>query len=345
MKILLLTHAFFPQVGGLETVARVLAEEFLASGHEVRVVTQSPGDAADDRSRFPFPVHRRPGGAELWRLTRWCDVFFQNNISLQTLWPLLLARRPWVVVHQTWLTRVGGATGWQDRLKRAVLRFGTSVAISRAVAERLPVAAEQIGNPYPADVFGLRAEVPRTRELAFLGRLVSDKGADVLVEALAILRDDTGLTPDLTMVGEGPELAALRALADRLAVSGQITFAGQQTGETLVRTLNAHRVLVVPSRLPEPFGVVALEGAACGCVVVGSEEGGLPDAIGPCGLLFPNGDAPALADALARVLTDDSLRAEVAAAAPAHLERHHPRQVAAAYLRIFERVRRPASRG
>ena len=328
----------------METVAGVLAEAWVARGHEVRVVTQSAGNPDEDRARFRFPVHRRPGAGELWRLARWCDLFFQNNISLQTLWPLGLVRRPWVVVHQTWLTRVGGATGWQDRLKRALLRFGTSVAISRAVADRLPVAATRIGNPYAAETFGLRPEVPRTRPLVFLGRLVSDKGADVLIEALAILRDTAGLTPDLTIVGDGPELPALRSLADRLALTAQIEFVGQRTGEALVRTLNAHLVLVVPSRLPEPFGVVALEGAAGGCLVVGSEAGGLPDAIGPCGLLFPNGDARELARVLARALTDAALRAEVAAAAPAHLERHQPRQVAEAYLQVFDRARNASVR-
>lgn len=339
MKILLLTHAFYPQIGGLETVARVLADEFTARGHEVRVVTHSSAPPAGDKEHFAYTVHRRPGPRELLGLTRWCDVFFQNNISLQTLWPLLLARRPWIVAHQTWLTRVDGSIGWQDRLKTQLIRFGSPVAISRAVAAPLPVRAELIGNPYQAEVFGLRPDVPRADALVFLGRLVSDKGADTLLEALAILKNtDPGMTPPLTVVGDGPELPALRALAERLGVAGQVTFVGQQTGETLVRTLNAHRVLVAPSRLAEPFGVVALEGAACGCVVVGSAGGGLPDAVGPCGLLFPNGDAPALSRALRTALTDDSLRERVAAAAPAHLARHSPGEVAAAYLRLFERA-------
>ena len=60
-----------------------------------------------------------------------------------------------------------------------------------------------------------------------------------------------------------------------LGLERQVEFTGVLQGETLVRTLNAHRIMVVPSRTPEPFGVVALEGIACGCVVVGSEGGGL----------------------------------------------------------------------
>ena len=121
LKILLATHFFYPNIGGLETVARVLAEEFLTLGHAVRLVTTSaarPGES--DAGMFPYPVHRAPGGGELLRLMRWCDVFFQNNISLRTLWPLALVRRPWVVSHQTWLTRVDGTVGWQDRLNDAL---------------------------------------------------------------------------------------------------------------------------------------------------------------------------------------------------------------------------------
>ena len=341
MKILLLTHAFYPHIGGLETVARVLADEFLSLGHEVQLVTPSPreveGRVSDDARTFGFPIHRQPNARTLLGLARWCDVFFQNNISLQTLWPLLFVRRPWVVAHQTWLTRVAGSIGWRDRLKMFLIRFGSPVAISQAVAEPLPVRAEIIGNPYQAALFGLRPEVARDRPLAFLGRLVSDKGMDLLLEALDILKREDGMTPILTVIGDGPERTALEAFAR--SHGERVEFVGQKTGEELVRLLNAHRVLAVPSRLAEPFGVVALEGAACGCIVVGSNLGGLPDSVGPCGLLFPNHDAPALAAALRRALTDETLRAAVAAAAPAHLERHSPRRIAERYLEVFERAR------
>lgn len=340
MKILLLTHAFYPHVGGLETVARVLAEEFLALGHEVRLVTPSPvevdGRVSDDARQFAFPVFRRPEASRLLQLTRWCDVYFQHNVSLRSLWPLLLVRRPWVVAHHTWLTRVDGTIGWQDRLKMFLLRYGFPVAISQVMADLLPVPAAIIGNPYNAKLFKFQPDVPRDRSLVFLGRLVSDKGVDLLLEALAILQREDGAAPALTVIGEGPERAGLTETAAQLGLP--VEFVGQQTGEELVRQLNAHRVLVVPSRLAEPFGVVALEGAACGCIVVGSEQGGLPDSIGPCGLLFPNHDAPALAAALRRALTDEALRAAVAEATPGHLERHSPRRIAERYVRMFERA-------
>ncbi|MDD5350266.1 MAG: glycosyltransferase family 4 protein [Chthoniobacteraceae bacterium] len=337
MKILLSSHAFFPNIGGIESVSELLAAEFTRRGHEVVVVTRTPGP---DETRRPFRVLRRPGGRALLGAVRWCDVFFHNNISLQTLWPLLWVRRPWVVAHQTWIARLDGRLDWHDRLKRFLLRFAAAnVAISRAVAASLPVPCVLIPNPFRDDLFCRMPGVERSGGVVFLGRLVSDKGADLLLRALRLLKGE-GLVPRLTVIGDGPEAGALRELARELGVAEQVDFAGPRGGLELARMLNAHRVLAVPSRWAEPFGVVALEGIACGCGVVGSREGGLADAIGPCGITFPNGDVPALAAALREALTRPDLAAQWEAAAPAHLAAHTARAVADAYLEVFEKSTR-----
>lgn len=337
MKILLATHTFFPDVGGLETVARVLGEQFVAAGHEVILITRSTtrDEAAD--AQFPFPVLRRPPIFKMFSLLRWCDVYFQNNISLRTLWPLLVVHRPWVVSHQTWLTRVDGRTGWQDRLKKFLIRFGAPIAISRAVAVPLGVPVTIIGNPYQDQLFRKLPGVWRERDIVFLARLVSDKGGDLTLEALALLKKN-GLTPSLTVIGDGPERGNLEKMAADLGLTEQVTFAGMRTGEDLVRLLNEHRIMVVPSRLAEPFGVVALEGIACGCALVGSESGGLADAIGPCGLTFPNNDAAALADRLFQLLMDKMLCAELRSHCEAHLANHTGVRIAQAYLEVFKRA-------
>ncbi len=342
MKILLATHAFYPSIGGLETVARILAEEFVRQGHEVKLIAQTPQPnrtPAEEEQDFGYPVYRRPGFGEMRRLITWCDIYFQNNISLNTLWPLAFVHRPWVVSHQTWLTRDSGKQGWQDRLKKFLIRFGSPIAISKAVAAPLPVPATLIGNPYQDQLFRLLPDVERDRDIVFLARLVSDKGGDVTLAALADLKR-SGLTPALTIVGDGPERENLERMAERFGVASQVTFTGMLTGETLVRMLNRHRVMVVPSRLAEPFGVVALEGIACGCALVGSEKGGLADAIGPCGLTFPNGDFQAMAQCLRRVLREDELCAGFRRAADEHLAKHSPARIAAAYMEVFERVLR-----
>jgi glycosyltransferase involved in cell wall biosynthesis len=322
VKILLGSHHFFPSTGGIETVSNLLAREFVSLGHEVRVITQTPG-----KGEFPFAVIRQPGALELLRQVRWSDVFLQNNISLRTLWPLLFVRRPLFIAHQTWITNPDGTTGWQHRLKRFVLRYATSFAISAAIADSLPCPSVLVGNPFDNEIF-TDAAGSRPNELIFVGRLVSDKGAALLLDALKLLKT----RPRLTIVGDGPERAALERQAQELQGQAQIEFVGSRKGEQLAGLLRQHQVLVVPSLWQEPFGIVALEGIACGCVVIGSAGGGLAEAIGPCGATFPNGDAPALAAAISRLLDDPVERDRVREKAPAHLARFAPRRVAAVYL-------------
>ncbi len=325
MKILLGSHHFFPSTGGIETVTNLLAHEFVARGHEVRVVTETAGNGD-----FPFAVVRRPGALELIRHLRWCDVFLQNNISLRTLWPALLVRRPLFIAHQTWITNPDGSTSWQHGLKRFLLRYATSFAISDAIAKSLPVPSIHVGNPYNDKIFK-NGTGQRTRQLIFVGRLVSDKGAGLLLDALKLL----DFKPTVTIVGDGPERAALekQAAASRL----QVEFAGSRQGEELADLLRQHEVLVVPSLWQEPFGIVALEGIACGCVVIGSAGGGLPEAIGPCGVTFPNGDAPALADAIKQLLDNPVERDRLRQNAAAHLARFTPHRVATVYLETMAR--------
>src|SRR5213075_1573200 len=172
--------------------------------------------------------------------------------------------------------------------------------------------------PYNDRVFRLIPGVTRDEDIVFVGRLVSDKGADLFLHALKLLQNDS-LLPNLTIIGTGPEEQNLRRLTTELALDRQVTFAGQKSGAVLAEILNRHRVLVVPSRWAEPFGIVALEGIACGCVVVGSGKGGLKEAIGPCGLSFENGDAGALAAQLKQLLTEPGLQSTLRQNAEEHL--------------------------
>jgi glycosyltransferase involved in cell wall biosynthesis len=329
LKILLGSHHFFPSTGGIETVTDLLAREFVTLGQEVRVITQTEGAGA-----FPFPVVRRSSLAELSRQVRWCDVFLQNNISLRTLWPLLFLRRRLFIIHQTWLGDGSRSLSWPDRLKRAVLRYATNLSISRAIAEKLPCPSITIGNPFDDDIFRDPGNQARSSDLVFVGRLVSDKGVDLLIDSLALLHQ-SGKPVRLTIVGDGPERQTLEQQTKKLGLSSSIIFVGNKTGSQLADILNAHGILIVPSRWPEPFGIVALEAIACGCVVVGSEEGGLPEAIGPCGLTFPNGDAGALAAVLQELLSNPDRVVGLRQGAREHLARFRRREVARACLQLM----------
>jgi glycogen(starch) synthase len=339
LKILISSHAFLPSVGGLENASMILAEQFVRAGNDVRLITQTP--SAEDLD-LQYPVIRRPRPHTIVGLLGWCDVYFHNSISLRTAWPLLLVRRPWVVAHQTWIPE-GAGGGWAGRLKHYLLARSTNVSISAAIAAELRTPPLVIGNPYDDSVFRELPRVARDRDLVFCGRLVEDKGAAILLEALGILRR-RNLSPGLTIVGGGPEEPKLRATVHALALDEQVRFAGIKQGHELARCLNAHGIMVVPSIWREPFGIVALEGIASGCVVVGSEGGGLKDAIGPCGVTFPNGNAEALAARLEDLLNSPRSIAQYRANAAAHLSGYTSAAVAEKYLRVFADAIRPHPR-
>ncbi len=332
MKILISSHAFAPSIGGIETVGELLAAEFVRLGHEVTVVTQVAAAGADE---LPYRVLRQPSLRALVRAIQWSDIFWHNNLSLRTLWPALLLSKPVVITHQGSYIRKPRGIDLVQRLKHLIVRHTTSVAGSMAIAACFATNSRLIYNPY--DVRNFFAETPgeeRTGDLIFLGRLVSEKGVDLLLEALATLRS-RGRFPRLTIVGGGPELASLQQLATNLGLGEQVAFSGPKRDAALRSLLHQHKILVVPSRYDEPFGIVALEGIACGCVVVGSNGGGLPEAIGPCGVTFPNGDSRALAEAIARLMEEPSERKHLLEQAPEHLARFHPATIAEAYLTLF----------
>jgi glycosyltransferase involved in cell wall biosynthesis len=158
----------------------------------------------------------------------------------------------------------------------------------------------------PARATGQRLEV------SFLGRMVPDKGADVLIEALALLdRDDIHATV-IGSQGFDPlarpsryELALRRTAAP---LGPRVEFLPFQSRPRVTRLLGNADVAVVPSRWPEPCSLTVLEGMAAGAAVIASDIGGIPEASGGAALLVPPDDAEALADALA-ALADD--RAEL----------------------------------
>jgi glycogen synthase len=332
MKILLSSYAFYPSVGGLEAVSAMLAEQFSLRGHEVVIVTQTAGEW----KTAGYEVVRRPAKRRLCQLVRWCDVYLQNNMNLRAAWPLLFISRPWAIINN-------GAIpdNFTGLAKRFCARFAAASGVSEDAARNIG-ARIVIPNCYEDGVFRELPEVTRDGALMFLGRLVSEKGVDVLLRALHQLKGE-GLAPALTVVGGGPEEASLRELTASLDLGAQVRFAGVMRGEELVRELNRHKIMVAPSTYREPFGIVALEAIACGCVVVGSEQGGLREAIGPCGVTFPNGDASGLAARLKALLLDEEKMRACRSRAAEHLARFTRKNVADTYLRVLERLRRPSA--
>ena len=314
-------------------MSALLAQEFYRLDHQVVVVTQTSEEGTEE---FHFPVVRQPSLGKLFDLIKWCDIFWHNNLSLRTVWPAFVLSKPIVITHQGSYCAQPTGLDLPLRFKRAIANRVTSVAISKFVADCFSTRSHIIPNPYDARMFAQPSHTSaRSSELLFVGRLVTEKGLDLLLDSLAQLRS-RGLQPRLTIVGSGPELTAMQKLSESLGLRDQVEFAGPKLGAELVEIFRQHNILIVPSRYDEPFGVVALEGIAGGCVVVGSSGGGLPEAIGPCGVTFPNGDAERLTGAIEELLRTPDNRDRFLAKAPEHLARFHPASIAHQYLELFQ---------
>jgi glycosyltransferase involved in cell wall biosynthesis len=331
MKIAMTTIPFLPQVGGMETVASLLARELTKLGCEVKVATMT---ASEQKDSFPYEVVRQPSRLELWRLYRWADVYLQHGPSLKFGWPVFFGRKPAVIVHHIWMAESSGIPLFGKWLRLSFLKRCRNLAVSSALGKSLPVPWQVVPNPYDDESFRLLPEIPRHRDLVFLGRLESAKGAGDLIDALGILKARS-CEPTVTIIGSGSIKDELELKVRELGLAKSVNFAGAKQGNELAKILNGHRIMVLPSRWLEPFGIVALEGIACGCAVIGSSGGGLPEAIGPCGAIFPNGDVVTLAEKIETLLNSPDLLADYQQKFVGHLSQHGRHAVSKKYLAIF----------
>jgi glycogen(starch) synthase len=298
MKIVIVSLYFPPRVGGLENIMYGLAQRWHEMGHTVTVFTTTPG-----KDRYDFEVIRSLSLLKLWIAVRHGDVFVEANISLKTTWVGFLYRKKWFVIHHA---LYDGGEYLKRKLKRCFILFSNNIAVSNFIASTLPADSTVIPNFYDEVIFRKLPEIRKDKEIVFLGRLVSDKGLHLLVKALHILASQR-VYYTLTVIGEGPERESIIKLVDECHLQDRVEFVGPKKGQELVAILNQHQVLVVPSVVRESFGIVVLEGLACGCKVVVSNGGGLPEAAGSFGVLFKSGDTDDLAKEI-RVAMDENMQ-------------------------------------
>lgn len=331
MNILLESRVFYPSVGGLEVMSHELATAWQERGHQVRIVTVTPLEGADELE--DLDVVRRPSFAVFRELLQWSDAFVQSGISLKSLGSALLAQRPIVFIHHNILKRPPGRVGIRNQLKRVATYLGHNVAISRPVGDSIPGPKTRIPNTY-RPIFRDAPEIPDAEcsGLLFVGRLVSVKGCDLALDALAYLHAN-GEEMSLAICGDGPERPALEKQAQNLGLEEYIHFEGWTAPSELARYYAQAEVALIPSRY-EPFGIVALEALSCGCPVVAARTGGLPEAVGTCGLLFEPGNVEALAEKIHEA-RKPAVRERLRSHQEEHLACHHIDHIADRYLDVL----------
>ena len=234
-----------------------------------------------------------------------------------------IAGTPMVTTYYGAELRLAARSKLFTRLLRAgAKRSARNVAISRHTAADVArlTGVEPDVIPYSvAFTPHVRSTTAEAREFTvlFVGRLVERKGVAVLLEAWA----RAGLpNARLVIVGDGPDRAALEAMAVAKGVDPTVDFRGRVSDAELGAAYSTADLFVLPAVLDargdtEGLGVVLLEAMASNVPVLASAAGGITDVIvdGESGILVPPGDAAALSGALQRVQRDPELRARLAA--------------------------------
>ncbi len=343
MKIL---HIFRAPVGGLFRHVRDLAAEQARTGHEVGLVCDSrTGGEMGERAlaelapalslgilRIPMP--RLPGPADLSALhavrrhvTRTGADILHGHGAKGGLYARLsrnTARAIYTAhggsLHYSWKTPHGALF---LGVERALLSRTDGVIFvcdyeRRAFEEkvgRARCAHAVIHNGLREDEFAPVTPEADAADILFVGELRMLKGVDVLIEALALLRDQ-GRPVSTLIVGDGPDREEFEELVERRKLADLVRMPGAMPAR---EAFPKGRVMVVPSRA-ESFPYIVLEAQAAGLPLIASEVGGIPEMTEPASLVPPD-DPAALAGRIASVLDDPEAEERAAGHIPALKER------------------------
>ena len=348
------------------------------------VVLPEEGPLADELRAAAVPVHVRPGLAVLRRglFTPRGVAGVAARAAVDAVALGALVRREGAsLVHSNTTVTLGGAAAaaltrrphvwhareiyadfprWWPAYRRVLLTADAVPCLSEATrrqfagAERALVIAEGLPDEAlarrPVDRAQARAALDLPGEALvclLLGRLTTWKGQEVLARALGEpelwATGAIGLVAGEAWPGEEHHVRALERLRDELGLGGRLRLLGWR--DDLEVLYGAADVVCVPSTLPEPLGLVALEAAAVGHCVVASNAGGLPEILtdGVTGRLVAPGDARALASVLSELAADPEARARLGAAAAADVRtRFSAARLLEATQSLYDRILTPA---
>jgi glycosyltransferase involved in cell wall biosynthesis len=305
----------------------------------VTVVTETPGIAEDDR-RLPFRIVRGPGLPRLFSLMRAADVVHLAGPALAPLALGLMTRKPVVVEHHGFQTVCPNGQYFYAPGQKLCdgyymsRQFGKCIACNSVEKGALGSAKLLFSTPVrrwlskraainitPTDWLATVLKLRRVKTVhhgispleetqnakpplptfAFQGRLVSTKGAGVLIDAAAQLQK-RGAKFLVKIIGDGPEREPLMKQAEPLGST--VEFLGAVSDRRLAEIYSEVSVVVVPSLAGEVFGLVAAENMWRGKPMIVSDLGSLKEVVGDTAVVVSAGNASALADSMYRAIED-----------------------------------------
>ncbi len=332
------------------------------------------GDARSDPPLDRLPAQVIRSGAKPWRMSvllaygtgatmdRWLPPAEVLHATDHLLPPVHRARTVFTIYDLTTqlypeyhsaLNRWYSALMLPRFLRRADAVIAISESTQRDIVQRLNVPPEKIRVIYagvhprfqpdlePSRVAAVRAkyQLPE-RMMLYLGTVEPRKNLEMLVEAYHALLQHTPAAPTLVIAGRKgwmyqPVFDRVRALG----LDTRVHFTGWVDDADMPALLNAAEVFVYPS-LYEGFGLPPLEAMACGVPVLCSNTSSLPEVVGDAGLLLDPRDAGAWTHALARVLDDEHVRAELRARGLAQASKFSWSQAARQTVQVYDQLKR-----
>lgn len=218
------------------------------------------------------------------------DVVNYHYVGAPTLFVYLLSLlfriRPVVSLHGGDVDGEPFKSRFAMWLLQATLQQATSVTACshnlldqiRAIEPNVDSKSHVIYNGVDASLFASAPPYKHARRYVFaVGRLMSHKGFDVLVEAFAQFSEKFPAV-DLLIAGDGPDIENLRRVVERMNLDGHVFWLGKVSSEQVASLMQGSDFIVIPSRR-EPFGIVALEALATGRPIIVSRVGGLVEAV------------------------------------------------------------------
>ena len=339
MKVALLSDCYPPRTGGIESQVGDLAAQLTRRGHEVEVLTATPGAAGERHgavevvdgvrvhrlaARLPGDLPVNPGAVTAARRVLGDGGFDVAHGHLGVVSPFGwdMARVATTLGLPTALTfhcvLAGAAPALRPPLRTWTRRGAVLSAVSGLAAKGVqralpgePVALLPNGiDPEAWPVGEVRQRVRPVRVVTAT-RLAPRKRVGALLRVVARAVDRLGpgaLTVDV--YGDGPLRGLLEHRAESMSLGGVVTFRGRVHRPVLAHAYRGADAYLSPTRL-EAFGIAALEARTAGLPVVARADSGVGEVVkhGTSGLLAADDDG--LADALTRVVADETLRRRI----------------------------------
>ncbi len=357
MKIAIFVGLFPPKwLAGTEIATYNMADHLAQRGHEVHVITSHDAGLPELSKENDFYIHRIPGPKIrfIGIVTFWVkiclkirkikpDIFHAQSLlcGIPALATKNFLKIPYVIWGQGSDIYLPGR--FTRITSKPILQNADAVlALTENMKQKMREIYDReisiVPNGIDLERFKISPESKKkdsTKTIIFVGRLHPVKGVQYLIEAMAIVHQESPEVK-LILVGDGEERELLENLTDSLGIRECVEFAGRVPHERVQDYMNQAEVFVLPS-LSEGFPVTILEAMACGLPIVATQVGGVPDVIknGVNGYLVKAKDPNETVEALLKLLQDAQLRATISKTNKQKVDEYSWGRVALALEKIY----------